>query len=175
MAGTSASRSAPQRSSFRNTLWKSGALKSWAGTCDHARGHRHAVTGRIPARNASGLRRAESQSITASPRIMSSVRWSRTPSLTSVTGSAATRPALRRPMKVRNTPIPTAVAERRLGGMAFTMASRTGVTERIRNSTPAQKTMPRATCQGMPRLRIRVKVKKPLTPMPGATAKGRRA
>ena len=78
-------------------------------------------------------------------------------------------------MKVRNTPIPTAVAARRLGGMAFTMASRTGVTDRIRKRTPAQNTMPSATCQGMPRLRISVKVKKPLMPMPGATAKGRRA
>ena len=55
------------------------------------------------------------------------------------------------------------------------MATRTGVAERTTNSTPAQNTMPSATRQGMPRLRISVKVKKPLTPIPGATAKGRRA
>ena len=81
---------------------------------------------------------------------MSSARWSRRPRRTRVTGSATTTPALRSPIKVRNTPIPTAVAARRLGGMAFTIVTRKGVAERIRNRTPAQKTMPKATRQGTP-------------------------
>ena len=84
-------------------------------------------------------------------------------------------PAFRNPMKVRNIPIPTAVAARRPGGIALTIITRTGVTERITNRTPDQKTMPSATRQGTPWVRMIVKVKKPLMPIPGATAKGSRA
>jgi hypothetical protein len=78
-------------------------------------------------------------------------------------------------MKVRKRPIPTAVAARRLTGMAVAIITRTGVTERITNSTPDQNTMPRATCQGTPRPSTIVKAKKALIPIPGATAKGSRA
>ena len=54
--------------------------------------------------------------------------------------------------------------------MAFTIASRTGVADKSRNSTPDQNTIPSATRQGTPRPRITEKVKNPLTPIPGATA-----
>ena len=84
-------------------------------------------------------------------------------------------PAFLRPMKVRKTPIPAAVAVRRCRGMARATAARTGVTETKRKSTPAQKMMPSATGHGTWRVSMIVKAKKALSPMPGATANGRRA
>src|SRR5258707_14240242 len=75
-------------------------------------------------------------------------------------------------MNVRKTPIPAAVPILSSGGIAFAIVSRIGVTEIIRKSTPAQKTMPNATCHQTFCVRMMVKVKKALRPIPGATANG---
>ena len=66
--------------------------------------------------------------------------------------------------------MPTAVAGRRLRGIALAIATRRPVTEIRTKNMPAQKTMPSAVGHGIFRPRIRPNVKKALMPMPGATA-----
>lgn len=68
--------------------------------------------------------------------------------------------------------MPPAAAERSDAGIASAICSRTGVADTTRNNTPAQNTMPSAVGHGTWFCRIRVKAKKALSPMPGATANG---
>ena len=82
-------------------------------------------------------------------------------------------PAFFRPMNVRKMPMPAAVPILSSEGIALAIVSRIGVTEISRNSTPAQKTMPSATCHQTFCVRMIVNVKKALMPMPGATANGK--
>ena len=93
----------------------------------------------------------------------------------SVAGSPTMSPALRKPMNVSSSPMPADAAARSAGGIASAICSRNGVTDTIRNSTPAQKTMPSAVCHGTFACRTIVNAKNAFNPMPGATAKGRRA
>jgi hypothetical protein len=94
------------------------------------------------------------------------------PSFTKVTGSEMIKPAFFSPMNVRKMPMPAAVPILNSAGMAFAIVSRIGVTEINRKSTPAQKTIPSATCHQIFCVRMIVNVKKALMPMPGATPNG---
>src|SRR4030095_11129910 len=68
--------------------------------------------------------------------------------------------------------MPVAVASRKPVGMASAICSRNGVAETIRNSTPAQDTIPSATGHGTRCCNTIVNAKNALRPMPGATANG---
>ena len=68
--------------------------------------------------------------------------------------------------------MPADAADRSGAGIASAIASRSGVVETSRNSTPDQNTMPSAVCHGTLLWRTIVKAKKALRPMPGATANG---
>ena len=63
----------------------------------------------------------------------SALALERSPSVTSVVGSAATMPAFCRPISARNRPMPAAMPSFRLKGMALISHSRSGVTEMMRN------------------------------------------
>ncbi len=175
IAGRSESFSAPRTSSFRKTLPKSGALKNFSGAFTKPASHATIVTRMMPERNASELFFFRSQTVSMSPKTVSRDFKSRVPSFTKVTGSATIRPAFLSPMKVRKIPMPAAVAILSPGGIARAMVSRIGVALMSMKSTPAQKIMPSAACQGTFIPRMMVNVKKALMPMPGATAKGSRA
>ena len=71
--------------------------------------------------------------------------------------------------------MPAAVASRSPAGMAIAICSRSGVADTMRNSTPAQNTMPSAVGHGTCCCSTIVNVKNALSPMPGATANGSRA
>ena len=75
----------------------------------------------------------------AEPPVMS-------PRVTSVESLATTTPALSKPMKAINRPIPAPMALRRLRGMAFTIASRTLVTVSRINTNPSSRIAVRANC-----------------------------
>ena len=89
-----------------------------------------------------------------------------------VASLATTMPALRKPRKARNAPMPAVIANFRPSGIARTMACRAPITLRITNSAPEMKTAPRAVCQGYPMAPTTVKAKKAFSPMPGAWANG---
>ena len=78
-------------------------------------------------------------------------------------------------MNVSSNPMPAAAAFRRDTGIASAICSRSGVADTARNSTPAQNTIPSAVCHGTLFCSTIVNAKNALRPMPGATAKGRRA
>ena len=82
------------------------------------------------------------------------------------------KPAFFKPINVIKMPIPVAVAILNSEGIAFAIVSRSGVIEIRRNSTPAQKMIPSAVCHQTFCVRMIVKVKKALMPIPGATANG---
>jgi hypothetical protein len=97
IAGSSESLSAPRMSSFRKTVWKSGALKKLGGAVTCPRSSATIVTKKIPARDASELPRVDRMTMTTRPRIAMSVVSSSFPSLTKVTGSDVISPAFRKP------------------------------------------------------------------------------
>ncbi len=71
------------------------------------------------------------------------------PSVTKVAGLAATAPALRRPRKARNIPMPAVTAYLRALGIARTTACRAPSSESATNSAPEMNTAPSAVCQGI--------------------------
>ena len=148
MAGSSDHRSASITSSFRKTEEKSGALVSCAGGMARPSIQANAVVAKIAARNANGFRRRSSTTAMTIPISRNPARWSSVPRRTMVDGSAAIRPALRKPMNVSSKPIPPAAAMRSPEGMAMATCSRSGVADTTRNRTPAQNTIPSAVCQG---------------------------
>ena len=81
------------------------------------------------------------------------------PNATVVAGLATTSPALFKPMKAMNRPMPAAMAANRALGIALTINRRTPVSVRNRKTTPEMKTRPRATRQGTPMPSTTVKVK----------------
>lgn len=68
--------------------------------------------------------------------------------------------------------MPDEIAYRKGFGMALTMCVRTLKIDNIKNNTPAQNTAPRAVCQATFIPLTTVKVKKALSPIPGATSRG---
>ena len=75
-------------------------------------------------------------------------------------------------MKAMKRPMPAEMALLRNAGMDEMILLRRGLTAMTRNSTPLRSTMARASCQVYPMPKHTVKVKKALSPMPGAWAKG---
>ena len=87
--------------------------------------------------------------------------------------SLATIPALARPIRQMNKPIPTETAIFRFSGIDLMIASRIPQNERIRNKTPSRRTAVKASCQEHPIPIHTVNVKNALRPIPGARATGR--
>lgn len=75
----------------------------------------------------------------------------RSPSLTSVVGSEAMRPAACSPMNAKKNPIPTEMASFIDLEMELITHSRTGVTLTRKKRTPDRNTAPSAVCQVTPR------------------------
>ena len=88
IAGISAGRSAPSRSSLNNTELKSGRLSGEEGKLTSPMIAAIAVTPKIAARNAKGLRLRRSHTLKRSPLRLSSGANPSVPALTKVTGSA---------------------------------------------------------------------------------------
>ena len=115
---------------------------------------------RIPIRIAPRTLRAMRVSVTAIPKSESRTgAASRAPRVINVAGSFVMIPLIWSPMKAMNRPIPIAMAFWSECGRAFMMASRTPTNERMKNSIPAMKTIPNASCQGTPEPLQRSKTK----------------
>ena len=101
----------------------------------------------IPIRIAPGVLRMNIKPVITRPiRANSAEPPVMSPRVTSVESLATTTPALSKPMKAINRPIPALMALRRLRGMAFTIASRTLVTVSRINTNPSSRIAVRANC-----------------------------
>ena len=69
----------------------------------------------------------------------------RSPSLTSVTGSSTTTSMICNPIIAKNSPIPAPIPNLRLLGIEFINQALIGVSEIIKNNTPATRTAPKAS------------------------------
>ncbi len=70
--------------------------------------------------------------------------------VTIVAGSDLTIPALRKPIKAMNKPIPALTAAYKAGGIAAMITCRIPAKVRIRNATPDRKTAPSAVSHVTP-------------------------
>src|SRR5258708_17719254 len=98
--GTRASFKAPKISSLKKTLLKSGRLKICEGVLTRPRVQAIMVTVAIARIKAKGFFLDIRNDATAIPRIVNSAGFPSAPSLTKVTGSATTKPAFFKPIKV---------------------------------------------------------------------------
>ena len=96
----------------------------------------------------------------------------RFPRPTSTASFFTMTPALWRPMKAMNRPIPVEMPILRDFGKPFTMVSLTLVRVSRMKRIPSMKMAARATCQEIPMPRTTPKAKNALSPMPGARAMG---
>ena len=148
--------SAPRTSSLKNTLLKSGRVKTCVGALSIPRAQAKIVTRIMAARNANGFFRDIRNTEIPIPTIVSSAGFPNAPSFTSVTGSETIKPAFLNPMNVRKIPMPAAAAILISFGIALAIDSRTGVTEIKRKKTPAQKMIPSAVGHRTPLLKTMV-------------------
>ena len=90
-------------------------------------------------------------------------------------GMRRTKPALTRPMKAMNMPMPTTIAAFRLAGTALNTAVRKPVRTSTSMVRPETTTRPMASAQVSPGFAATVTAMKALTPRPVAMANGWRA
>ena len=101
------------------------------------------ATPSIPITTAPAIWRAASAAISAKPTSAAAgANAEKSPNATSVAGLSTTMPALRKPTKATNSPMPAAMPSFKLRGIALTSHSRTGSTLSVTNSTPERKHRP---------------------------------
>ena len=109
------------------------------------------ATPSIPITTAPAICRAASAAISANPTSAAAgANAEKSPNATSVAGLSTTMPALRKPTKATNSPMPAAMPSFKLRGIALMSHSRTGSTLSVTNSTPERNTAPSAACQWCP-------------------------
>lgn len=128
---------------------------------------------RIPAIMPPLKPRATRASVSTSPNTASNTGpCVKSPSFRYVTGSATTIPPFFRPIKAMNSPMPTAMANFRLRGMALSTASRRLVRTNSVTSRPSTTTTAIACCQERPMPSISVNATMAFSPRPEARATG---
>ena len=151
---------APTISSCRNTGAIEGGIDTKPLNSVSPKVQPRKVANSMPMSTAPVIFLADSATMTTKPRIQTSgSKLDKSPNATSVAGSVTTMPAFFNAMKPRNKPIPAAIPNFRLRGIALTSHSRTGNRLSATKIIPDTNTAPRAVCHAWPIPRTILKVK----------------